>query len=246
MADRVTAELRRAGLSPRTGRPASGGFGVEPSAPADPPDVAAYVVWNAADELAEPAFDRLGANDLKHRAGADPGGDDRGRAGDPGVRGSRRANEHRRPRPGDRGGLRPGRTVGAMSILPRGSTTPASRPPGRPGSATARPNTRSFAPWPPRPGTSVTRWIRSMGGPLVLLPRHALPVWTGAYGPSGEDDIDEEEEETGYCWVGEQGRGLRGRGGSWSNGSPGIPRPRWWRTPCGCSGRSAGSTRRRG
>jgi hypothetical protein len=68
MVDRVTAELRRAGLSPRTDTPASGGFGVEPSAPADPPNVAAYVVWNAADVLAEPAFDRLGANDLEHRA----------------------------------------------------------------------------------------------------------------------------------------------------------------------------------
>jgi Immunity protein 21 len=42
-----------------------------------------------------------------------------------------------------------------------------------------------------------------MGGPLVLLPRDALQVWTGAYGPDGEDDVDE-EEETDYWWVGEE------------------------------------------
>jgi hypothetical protein len=48
----------------------------------------------------------------------------------------------------------------------------------------------------------VTRWIRSLGGPLVLLPRDALQVWRGAYGPDGEDDVD--EEETDYWWVGEQ------------------------------------------
>jgi hypothetical protein len=41
-----------------------------------------------------------------------------------------------------------------------------------------------------------------MGGPLVLLPRDALQVWTGAYGPDGEDDVD--EEETDYWWVGEE------------------------------------------
>ena len=41
-----------------------------------------------------------------------------------------------------------------------------------------------------------------MGGPLVLLPRDALQVWTGAYGPDGEDDVDEEEAD--YWWVGEE------------------------------------------
>jgi hypothetical protein len=74
MVDRVTAELRRAGLSSRMDAPALGGFGVEPSAPADPPEVAAYVVWNAADELAEPSFERLRANDLEHRAVLHMGG----------------------------------------------------------------------------------------------------------------------------------------------------------------------------
>ena len=49
-----------------------------------------------------------------------------------------------------------------------------------------------------------------MGGPLVLLPRDALQLWTGAYGPDGEDDVD--EEETDYWW-------------SARHGLPGIPRP---------------------
>ena len=44
--------------------------------------------------------------------------------------------------------------MGAISILRKGSTTPTARPPGRPGSVTARSNARSFAPSPPRPGTS--------------------------------------------------------------------------------------------
>lgn len=30
----------------------------------------------------------------------------------------------------------------------------------------------------------------------------ALQLWTGAYGPDGEDDVD--EEETDYWWVGEE------------------------------------------
>jgi hypothetical protein len=161
MVDRVTAEFRRAGLSPRTDTPASGGFGVEPSAPADPPDVAAYVVWNAADELAEPASDRLRAKDPEHRAVLHMGRileatTEAMRAILVSV-GPRRANEHRRPRP-------------RLRLLAR--------------------------------GLPVTRWIRSMGGPLVLLPRDALQVWTGAYGPDGEDDVD--EEETDYWWVGEE------------------------------------------
>ena len=90
-----------------------------------------------------------------------------------------------------------------------------------------------------------------MGGPLVLLPRDALQVWTGAYGPDGEGDVD---EETNYWWVGEEVedyadavevRGVSAlilangnspttfvpRTGSCSNGSPGIPRLTWWRTP---------------
>lgn len=85
-----------------------------------------------------------------------------------------------------------------------------------------------------------------MGGPLVLLPRDALQVWTGAYGPDGEDDVD--EEETDYWWVGEEvedyADAVEVRGVSalilangkspttfvpthrlYSNGSPGIPRP---------------------
>lgn len=41
-----------------------------------------------------------------------------------------------------------------------------------------------------------------MGGPLVLLPRGALQLWTGAYGPDGQDDVD--EEETDYWWVGQE------------------------------------------
>jgi hypothetical protein len=44
-----------------------------------------------------------------------------------------------------------------------------------------------------------------MGGPLVLFPRDALQLWTGAYGPDGEDDV--EEEETDYWWVGEEVEG---------------------------------------
>ena len=39
------------------------------------------------------------------------------------------------------------------------------------------------------------RWIRSLGGPLILLPRNSVRRWTGAYGPAGEDDLDEEETE---------------------------------------------------
>ena len=38
-------------------------------------------------------------------------------------------------------------------------------------------------------------WIKSLGGPLILLPRDAVSRWTGAYGPAGEDDWDEEETE---------------------------------------------------
>jgi len=39
------------------------------------------------------------------------------------------------------------------------------------------------------------RWIRSLGGPLILLPHDAVRRWTGAYGPGGEDDWDEEDTE---------------------------------------------------
>ncbi|MCU7725226.1 immunity 21 family protein [Actinoplanes sp. KI2] len=39
------------------------------------------------------------------------------------------------------------------------------------------------------------RWIKSLGGPLILLPRDAVRRWTGAYGPGGEEDWDEDDTE---------------------------------------------------
>ena len=106
-----------------------------------------------------------------------------------------------------------------------------------------------------------------MGGPLVLLPRDALQVWTGAYGPDGEDDVD--EEETDYWWVGEEvedyADAVEVRGVSaliLANGkSPTTFVPTHRSTPTdhlgshgrrgserpeAAPGRSAGSTRRRG
>ena len=110
---------------------------MEPSAPADPPDVAAYVVWNAADELAEPAFDRLRANDLAPATVVvyDPGG--------------RRAMDGSAVvSPGWSGAWPP---MGAISSL-WALNDAYCKAPGRPGSATARSNARSFAPSPPHPG----------------------------------------------------------------------------------------------
>ena len=66
LVDRVAAVFRQAGLPAHADAPASGGFGVQAPAPADPAEVGAYVVWNASDELNEPAFARLLDNDLEH------------------------------------------------------------------------------------------------------------------------------------------------------------------------------------
>ena len=49
------------------------------------------------------------------------------------------------------------------------------------------------------------RWIRSLGGPLILLPHDAVRRWTGAYGPGGEDDWDEEDTE--YWRISEEVKG---------------------------------------
>jgi hypothetical protein len=46
------------------------------------------------------------------------------------------------------------------------------------------------------------RTIQSLGGPLLVIPEHALPLWHGAYGPDGEDDWP--EDETDYWAVSEQ------------------------------------------
>lgn len=46
------------------------------------------------------------------------------------------------------------------------------------------------------------RWIRSFGGPLILLPRAAVRLWPGSYGPDGDDEVDEEDTE--YWRVSEQ------------------------------------------
>jgi len=39
------------------------------------------------------------------------------------------------------------------------------------------------------------KWIKSFGGPLILLPRDSIELWLGSYGPAGEDDWDEEDTE---------------------------------------------------
>jgi hypothetical protein len=46
------------------------------------------------------------------------------------------------------------------------------------------------------------RTIRSLGGPLLIIREHALPLWYGSYGPDGEDDWP--EEETDHWSVSEQ------------------------------------------
>lgn len=43
------------------------------------------------------------------------------------------------------------------------------------------------------------RSVRSLGGPLILLPQSALHGWFGPYGQSGDDDVD--EGETAYWEV---------------------------------------------
>jgi hypothetical protein len=45
-------------------------------------------------------------------------------------------------------------------------------------------------------------WIRSHGGPLVVMPESSLARWWGAYGAGGEDDVD--EEETHYWYISER------------------------------------------
>jgi hypothetical protein len=46
------------------------------------------------------------------------------------------------------------------------------------------------------------RSIRSAGGPLLVIPEPALPSWSGAFGPDGDDDWP--EEETDYWRVSEE------------------------------------------
>ncbi|WP_433370412.1 Imm21 family immunity protein [Actinoplanes sp. CA-142083] len=45
-------------------------------------------------------------------------------------------------------------------------------------------------------------WVRSFGGPLILLPRDAMPLWAGPYAPDGDDEVD--EEDTDYWRVSEE------------------------------------------
>jgi hypothetical protein len=53
-------------LSRRAEALEAGGYGVGPAYPMLPPEVGAYVVWHAADELASEAFEHLEASDLEH------------------------------------------------------------------------------------------------------------------------------------------------------------------------------------
>lgn len=39
------------------------------------------------------------------------------------------------------------------------------------------------------------KWIKSLGGPLILLPRDSVHLWSGSFGPAGEDDWDEEDTD---------------------------------------------------
>lgn len=38
-------------------------------------------------------------------------------------------------------------------------------------------------------------WLKSLGGPLIAVPRSVVPSWWGTDGPGGDDDIDEEETD---------------------------------------------------
>jgi hypothetical protein len=51
---------------------------------------------------------------------------------------------------------------------------------------------------------TMVHWIQSFGGPLILLPQGSVGVWTGSFGPDGDDEV--EEEDTEYWRVSEQVR----------------------------------------
>jgi Immunity protein 21 len=38
-------------------------------------------------------------------------------------------------------------------------------------------------------------WLKSLGGPLIAVPRSVAPAWSGTDGPGGEEDPDEEETD---------------------------------------------------
>jgi hypothetical protein len=42
---------------------------------------------------------------------------------------------------------------------------------------------------------SPNRWIKSLGGPLILVPESSIGHWQGEHGPSGEEDWPEEETD---------------------------------------------------
>ena len=38
-------------------------------------------------------------------------------------------------------------------------------------------------------------WLKSLGGPLIAVPRSVVPAWFGTDGPGDEEDLDEEETD---------------------------------------------------
>ena len=92
--------------------------------------------------------------------------------------------------------------MGAISTLRRGSTMPTARPPGRPGSATARSNARSFALSPPRPGTSGDALDPVVGRPARAPSARCAAAVDGCVRLGRRGRVD--EEETDYWWVGEE------------------------------------------
>lgn len=38
-------------------------------------------------------------------------------------------------------------------------------------------------------------WLKSLGGPLIAVPRSVVPAWFGTDGPGDDEDLDEEETD---------------------------------------------------